>query len=138
MSLKMPVGKNDDFFIVGFGDDGKPGIGLQAGQTCTVSSADPNTVVIAQDATPRPTTADFVAANGTPVPAGTATIASGKVSDGPSPVLKTPVVVTSHLANADGSAVLDDTNQPVADVTDTVEVDPNLLKSEGILFGTPA
>jgi hypothetical protein len=137
--LKMPVGKTDDFFIVGFDDDGKPGIGLQAGQTCTVSSADPATVVITQDVTPRPTTVDLVAANGTPVPAGTATLASGKVTSPADAVqLKTPIIVTSHLANADGSPVLDDTDAPVADVTDTVEIDPNLLKSEGILFGKPA
>jgi hypothetical protein len=137
--LKMNATKTDDYFIVGLDDSGKPGIGLQAGQTCSVVSADPATVVITPDATPRATTADFTLPDGTLVPAGTQAIASGKVAAA-NPVAQpnVPINVAAHLANADGTPVLDDTNVAVPDQVDTVTIVPNLLKSEGILFGTPA
>jgi hypothetical protein len=137
--LKIGLKQSDDFFVVGFDDANNPGVALLAGQVVTVTSADPSTVVIAQDASPRPTTADFTAGNGVVVPAGTVTQASGKVSAAQPPAQENvPVTVTSHIANADGSAVVDDTGAPIADISDTVEVIPALLKSEGILFGTPA
>jgi len=138
MPLKLGLKQSDDFFIVGFDDSGAPGALLQTGQTCAVSSGDPNTVAISQDATPRVTTADFTAPNGVVVPAGTQSIASGKVSAGPTPVENTPITITAHNANADGSPVLDDSGDPIPDLTDTVTINPSLLKSEGILFGTPA
>jgi hypothetical protein len=133
----------DDYFVVGRNDDGSPGAQLQPGQTATVTRADPATVVVTPDGTARVTSADFAFADGTAVPAGTQSIASGKVSAATSPAQPgVAIVVTSHLANADGTPVMDDETPPVAvpDVTDTVtvQVSPKLLRSEGILFGVPA
>lgn len=136
--LKMNATKSDDYFMVGLDDSEKP-IGLQPGQTCVVTSADPATVIITPDATPRATLVDMTLPDGTLVPAGTQALASGKVKAA-SPVAQpnVPINITAHLANADGTPVLDDTGTEVPDVTDTVTIVPNLLKSEGMLFGTPA
>src|SRR5260370_37860334 len=98
--MKIPVGKTDDFFVVGFDDNGAPGIGLQSGQTCAVTSADPATVTITQDATPRVTGEDLVAANGVKVAAGAATIASGKAGSPATPAqLKVALSLTYTLAD---------------------------------------
>lgn len=131
MPLKISPTQSDDFFIIGKDDAGNPGVALLPGQVVAVTSADPLTVVIALDAVARPT----LGAAG--VPDGTATLASGKVKAA-SPVAQMNVAVncTAHIANADGTPVLDDTGAAVADQVDTVTVQAGLLKTIGELFGT--
>lgn len=141
--LKINATQSDDYFIVGLDSNNKPGIVLLDGQANDVVSSDPSTVVLTPDATPRKTTADFnlTLADGTVVlvPAGTATISSGKVAAAQPPAqVNAPITVTSHLHNADGSPVLDGSGVAIPDLTDTVTIVPGLLAKEGLLFGTPA
>ena len=140
MPLKMNATQSDDIFIVGLGDDNKPDL-LQKGQTSTITSADPATWVIAQDAvgSERPTDKAYTLPDGTLIPAGTATIASAKIKAAASPAQpNVPINITNHLANADGTPVLDDTGAAIADDVDTATLVPNLVKKVGMLFGTPA
>lgn len=131
MPVKLGTGFSDDYFIVGLDDDGKAGLALLPGQVVTVTSADPATVVVTPDATPRAT----VGAAG--APDGTASLASGKVAAAASPAqVGMAINVTASIKNADGSAVLDDTGAAVADQVDTVTIQPHLLKAIGELFGT--
>jgi len=137
MPLKMNGSQSDDIFIVGLDDANKPGDQLQPGQTSTITSADPATWVITQDAVPRPTDKDYTLDDGTVVPAGTATLASAKIKAAASPAqVNVPINITNHLANADGTPVLDDTGAPIADDVDTATLVPNLVKKVGMLFGT--
>src|ERR1700675_1929330 len=100
MPVNIPVGKTDTYSIVGKSKSGKVGIALLANQVATVTSADPATVIITPDASALPTPQDFVLADGTPVPAGTATQQSGVISGPDAPAqLNTPIQVTLHLAN---------------------------------------
>jgi hypothetical protein len=138
MPLSMGVGLTDDYFVVGQTDSGAPGVQLLAGQVALVTSADPATVVITPDTTVRATTVPFTLADGTAVPAGTACLASGKVGSPAVPAQPSvPITITVHLANTDGSPILDDTGAAIADLTDTVTIVPGLLKKDGVLFGTP-
>ena len=140
MPLKMPVGQTDKYFIVGVSKLKKVGIALLRDQQVIVTSADPATVVITPDAVAGVTDADYTLLDGTAVPAGTATQQSGVVSSPAAPAqLNVPINVTLHLQNADGSPVLNNEGQPIADVVDTVTIVPvaDLLESEGELFGTP-
>jgi hypothetical protein len=137
MPLKMNGTQSDDIFVVGLGDDNKPD-NLQPGQTSTISSADPATWVVTQDATPRPTDKDYTLPDGTLIPAGTATLASAKIQAAPGATNTSPVNITNHLANADGTPVLDDTGAAIEDDVDTATLAPNLVKKVGMIFGTPA
>ena len=138
MPLKMNGSMSDDIFIVGLDDQNKPGDLLQPGQTSTITSADPATWVVTQDAAPRPTDKDYTLSDGTLVPAGTATLASAKIKAAVNPVqVNVPVNITNHLANADGTPVLDDTGAAIADDVDTATLVPNLVKKIGLLFGNP-
>jgi len=134
--LKLPAGKSDAYFVVGFNDDGSVGAQLQSGQIATVTSDDPNTASISPDSTALVTDEDFTTASGEDVPTGTQSIASGKVSGLAKPAQpNVPINVTCTLTNADGTPVVDDSGAPVPPITDTVTVVPGLLKAEGILFG---
>ena len=139
MPLKMNGTQSDDIFIVGLGDDNKPDL-LQPGQTSTLTSADPANWVLTQDAvgSERPTDKDYTLPDGTLIPAGTKTIASAKIKAAAGASSTAPVNITNHLANADGTPVLDDTGTAVADDVDTATLVPNLVKKVGMLFGTPA
>jgi hypothetical protein len=139
MPLKMNASQSDDIFIVGLDDANKPGDKLQAGQTSTLTSADPATWVITQDpaGSERPTDKDYTLSDGTVVPAGTATLASAKIKAAASPAQpNVPINITNHLANADGTPVLDDTGAAIADDVDTATLVPNLVRKVGMLFGT--
>lgn len=143
MPLKLPQGLTDDIFVVGLDDNNVPGVPLLASQVASIISADPLSVVVVQDPTPRPTTIDFdiPQADGTVVhvPAGTVTQLSAKVSAA-KPVAQpnVPINVTFHIENSDGTPVLDDTGQPITNLTDTVTTGPGVLKKEGMVFGVPA
>lgn len=127
----------DKVFIVGRDKSGAPGVKLLPGQQVTVIPANA-TVIITPDASPLPTDADYKLPDGTDVPAGTVTQFSGTVSLDPTAVDNVAVTVTEHIQNADGSPVLNNEGQPIADLVDTVTQVPGLLESEGELFGTPA
>ena len=115
-NLNTPV----DFFVVGSDNLDTDGDVLAAGQTITVTSADPATVVINLDATTRPNPAD-----------GTPCVASGTVSKA-SPVAQpnVAITITAQVVNADGSNA--------ESATETVTVTPNTATAIGFLFGTPA
>lgn len=120
MPLKLSSDQTDDFFVVAEDAHGIEGANVPAGSVVTVTSADPNSVVITQDATPRN------------APDGSVSIASGKVA--PAATVAQPNVainVTSHIANADGSA------SSIPDAVDTVTIVPGVAVKEGVLFGTP-
>ena len=139
MPLKINGSQSDSIFIVGLDDNNVPGDQLQPGQTSTLTSGDPATFVVTQDAAPRPTDKDYTLADGTVVPAGTATLASATIKAAASPAQpNVPINITNHLANADGTPVLDDTGAAIADDVDTATLVPNLVKKVGMLFGTPA
>jgi hypothetical protein len=131
MPLKLSPTNSDTFFIIGKDDSGNPGVALLPGQSVSVTSADPSTVVITMDSPAKPT----LGAAG--VPDGTLTLASGTVKAA-SPVAQMNVAinVTAHIANADGNPVLDDSGVAIPDQVDTVTIQANLLKSIGELFGT--
>ena len=140
MPLSMSLKQTDKVFIVGQDDSGAPGVPLLPTQVVTVTPAD-GTVVITKDATSLPTDAAYTLADGTAVPAGTATQFSGTVAFGPNPVLNAPVNVVLSIKNADGTPVLDDTGVAIADETDTVTLITaplGQLKEEGKLFGKAA
>jgi hypothetical protein len=137
--LKMNPSQSDRYFLVGLDAAGKPGVILLDGQSNLVTSSDPSTVVVTPDASPAPTDVAYTLPDGTLVPAGTATLASGTVKAASPPAQENvAITITSHLQNADGSPVNDDTGAPIADVSDTVTIVPGLLHKEGFLFGTPA
>jgi hypothetical protein len=120
MPLNMPDNLTDDYFIVGSDALGVDGAVLATGQTISVVSSDPATVIITPDATPRANPTD-----------GSACVASGKVSSAQPPAKpNTAVNVTASIANADASAG--------PSITDTVTITPGALASVGELFGTPA
>jgi len=121
MPLNLSSDMSDDFFVSAQDNHGISGASLPTGAVVTVSSGDPNSVVITQDATPRN------------APDGSASIASGKVAAAPSVAQPgVAITITSHIANADGSA------SSIPDATDTVTIVAGTAVKEGILFGTPA
>lgn len=138
MPLQLVAGNTDTYSIVGEFLSKKVGAPLPAGATATLTSADPLTVILTPDPSPLPTPEDFTLPDGTDVPGGTATQASGVVSTPVSPAqIGVPITVTLHLANADGSPVLNVQGAPIADTTDTVTVvaATDGLENEGVLFG---
>lgn len=130
MPLTMPDNKTVDYFISAVDDHGLDGASLLTGQTVAVTSADPATVVLTPDATPRP------------APDGSASIASGKAaSANPVGAPNSPIAITSHVSNSDGSAGTDDgtsAGNVIADATDTITIAPGTVKTIGELFGVPA
>src|ERR1700675_2477879 len=125
MPVNISVGKTDTYSIVGKSKSGKVGITLLANQVVTVTSADPATVIITPDPSPLPTPQDFVLADGTAVPAGNPNQQSGVISGPAAPAqLNPPINVTLHLANTDGTPVLNNEGQPIAALTDTVPFVP--------------
>src|ERR1700722_17797948 len=102
MPLILPIGDTSQEYI--FGTAPSLGALLGPGQTITVVSADPATVLLTQDSPAKP----VQSADASPtVPAGTPTIWSAVVS-GPansaSPAQpNVPIVVTATVNNSDGS-----------------------------------
>jgi len=136
MPLKIAPGMSGEHvFLVGFDDDGKPGVALLSGQVGNIVSADPVNVVIVLDSPSLPTDVDIKQDDGTVVPAGTVSQASGMLSIPPGAPNST-VNVTGSVRNSDGTQVLDDTGAPVGDLVDvvTIQATPKLLKREGVLF----
>jgi hypothetical protein len=133
MPLTLPAGGSDTYDIIGVKSGTPPMVGLQlaSGQTITVVSSDPNTVAISADATPVATAVAEALADGTPVPAGTPTVASGTVSGAANPAQANVAInVTATVSNADGTVA--------ETATDTVTVNPALpatADSIGVLFG---
>lgn len=118
--LKMNPKQTDDYFIMA-------DAALESTETLSVVSADPNTVVLTPDAVVRPAPAGLETD-----PALSVTIGSGKVSAGPTPVLKTPITCTATITDSAGGAV-------PAPTSDTCEIDPAIATKIGVLFGpTPA
>jgi hypothetical protein len=128
MALQLPDNDQAPFYILGKDAKGLLGAPLAAGASCAVTSADPNTVVVAQDASPAVTPAGLVDANGNPVPAGLQCVASGLVST-PAAIAapNTAITLTAAVTNADASA------GPT--ISDTVTVIPGLAASIGDVFG---
>ena len=127
MPLTLPDNQAVAYYISAVDDHGLDGATLGSGQTDTVTSSDPATVVLTPDATPKP------------APDGSASIASGMASPA-SPVAapNKPITITSHIANADGTPGTDDNGNVINDATDTVTIAPGQAKSAGVLFGVPA
>jgi hypothetical protein len=130
MPLNLPDNKSVQYFISAIDDHGLDGASLLSGQTVAVASADPATVVLTPDATPKN------------APDGTPSIASG-VASSANPVgsPNKPIALTSHISNADGSPGTTDgtsTGTLIPDATDTITIVPGSVKTEGILFGVPA
>ena len=122
MPLQLPDTQSDTYSIIGTDALGVLGASLGAGQTVTVVSSDPATVLLTPDASPLPVPA------GETAPAGTPTIASGVVASAQPPVQpNVPISVTATVLNADGTTA--------ATVTDTVTIIPGALASVGELFG---
>jgi hypothetical protein len=123
MPLTLPVGDSDNFYL--FGTAPTMGALLGPGQTISVVSADPATVILTPDATPVPVRA----ADASPtVPAGTPTMLSGVVSSPASPAQpNVAITCTATVLNADGSTA--------ESLTDTVTVSPSAATALGVLFG---
>ena len=123
MPLILPVGDTDNFYI--FGTAPFLGALLGPGQTASVVSADPNTVILTPDATPFPVRAADASAS---VPSGTPTILSGVVSTPATPAQPNVAInCTLTVLNADGSTA--------ETLTDTVTVSPEAATAIGDLFG---
>lgn len=138
MPLQIGTGKSDKAFVVGINDDGSVGAKLLPGQIATIVSADPATASFSQDSPSQPTDEALTDTEGTAVPVGTASVASGTVAGASVPAQpNVPINFTCTLTNAaDGSPVVDDTGNPIPPLVDTVTVVPGLLKSLGYLFDT--
>lgn len=115
MPLKMNPKQTDDYFVVADAP-------LTDTQALSVVSSDPNTVVLTPDTTVRQDP------NPSPDPTESVTIGSGKVSAGPTPVLKTPITCTASVTDSSGGAVPDPQS-------DTCEIDPSVATKIGFLFG---
>jgi hypothetical protein len=131
MSLQLPDNDSAPYFIFGKDTAGLIGAQLAPGATIKVTSSDPNTVILTQDATASGAPAGLVdPATGKPIPVGTPALASGQCSSAQPPANpNNPISVSWAVTNADGSAGPTD--------TDTVEVVPGLAASIGDVFGTP-
>lgn len=125
--LTMPDNKSVDYFISAKDDHGLSGASLLAGQTVSVTSADPATVVLTADVSPRT------------APDGTVSIASGKAaSANPVGAPNTPINITSHISNADGTPGTDANGAAIADAVDSITIVPGSVSTIGELFGVPA
>ena len=125
MPLQLPDNQGFDYFISAVDDHGLDGAALAAGQTDTVSSSDPNIVLVA-DTTLRP------------APDGTASIASGKGSTANPVTNRAAITITSHIANADGTPGTNPAGVAIPDASDTVSIVAGLAATQGMLFGVPA
>lgn len=125
--LTMPDNQSVDYFISAKDDHGLSGASLLAGQTVSVTSADPATVVLTADATPRN------------APDGTVSIASGKAASA-NPVAQpnVPITITSHISNGDGTPGTAADGTTIADASDTITIAPGTVETIGELFGVPA
>ena len=126
MPLNLPDSKTVDVFISAVDDHGLDGAALAPGQTCQVTSADPSVVYTSDGVTPRN------------APDGTSCIESGKAAAAASITNRGAITLTSHIANADGSAGTAPDGSAIPDATDTITVVAGLARAEGILFGVPA
>jgi hypothetical protein len=123
MPLILPVGDQDTFYILGTA----PFLGalLGPGQTISVVSDDPATVLLTPDASPKPVSAADATSD---VPAGTPSILSGVVSSPAAPAKPNVAIpVTATVLNADGSTA--------ETLSDTVTVSPQAATAIGDLFG---
>jgi hypothetical protein len=125
MPLQLPDNQTFDYFISAVDDHGLDGATLAAGQTDTVSSSDPNIVLVA-DTTLRP------------APDGTASVASGKGSTANPVTNRAAITITSHIANADGTPGTNPAGAAIPDASDTVSIVAGLAATQGMLFGVPA
>lgn len=116
MPLTLPDNDSALFSVIGTDSKGVKGASLPTGAKLVVTSSDPNTVVVNQDATAQP------AADGTP------TVGSGNVQSAATPAApNTPITITAQVVLADGSNG--------DSITDTVTVAPGTETAVGILFG---
>ena len=122
MPLSLPDTMQDTYVIVGKDAMGVLGAQLAAGQTLSVVSSDPATVLVTPDASPAPTSGD------PGVPDGTPTVGSGSVKSANPPAQpNVAITVTATVTNADGSVA--------ETVSDTVTITPGVATSVGELFG---
>jgi hypothetical protein len=128
--LQLPSGGSDRFFILGKDANGNVGAQLAQGASIAVTSADPATVTVALDPTPQPTDQAGTLPDGTAVPAGTPTVASGTVAAVNPPAQPgASINITAQVTNADGT--------PGASQVGTVAVVAGIATSIGELFDTP-
>jgi len=126
MAVRLPDNDKVDYFISAVDDHGLDGASLRTGQTVQVSSADPKTVVLVPDTTPRN------------APDGSPSIASGVCSvANPVGAPNVPIVITSHISEADGTPGKDGQGNVIPDATDTITVVPGLVAKTGVLFDVP-
>ena len=123
MPLILAIGDTSQEYI--FGTAPNLGALLGPGQTITVVSADPATVILTPDTPPKPVQAADAT---TTVPAGTPTIWSAVVSGPAIPAQpNVPIIVTATVINSDGSTA--------ESLTDTVEMSATAATAIGDLFG---
>jgi hypothetical protein len=123
MPLILPIGDTSNEYI--FGTAPFLGALLGPGQTISVVSADPASVILTPDSTPVPVRAADATAS---VPAGTPTMLSLVVSTPASPAQpNVPITCTATVLNADGSTA--------ETLTDTVTASPTAATAIGDLFG---
>ena len=120
MSLKLPVGQSDKFYLTLQDVANDYLAALDPGETVAVISADPLSVAVVLDTTPVQDPD-----SGAPV-----TMASGTVSIPTPPAApNTPVTITATFTLSDGTTV-------DATVSDTVTASNEGSRKAGILFGT--
>lgn len=127
----MPLSMNEvqtvDYFIDAKDDLGFFTANLGKGQTISVTSADPATVVLTPDTTVRK------------APDGTVCIASGKAAAVNPPAQPGVAInITAHVSNADGTPGTDDKGNVIADAVDTITINAGQAAVLGELFGVPA
>jgi hypothetical protein len=113
MPLTLPIGDTDNFYV--FGTAPTLGALLGPGQTISVVSSDPATIILTPDPTPVAVrAADATAA----VPAGTPTILSGVVSMPATPAQPNVAIpCTFTVLNSDGSTAETQTDTATASET---------------------
>jgi hypothetical protein len=112
----LPDNDQDTFFIIGTDPAGVQGSPLAPGQTVAVVSADPATVIVTLDASPKTATN------------GLASVASGIIASAQPPAQpNVAITLTATVSNADASVA--------ETITDTVTVTPGAASKIGVLFG---
>ena len=122
MPLSLPANtQNEKYYIIGTDANGLTGAQLASGQSVTVVSADPNTVVITPDATPAVDNE------------GVQSVASGTVAPAASPAqLNVAINVTATVLNSDSSIA-----ETAVDTVTVTPAVPGVAVSIGELFEVP-
>ena len=127
MPLSMGVGQTVDYYIDAKDDLGFFTATLGSGQTISVVSSDPATVVLTPDTTVRK------------APDGTVCVASGKAASAKPPAQPGVAInITGSVLNADGTPGTDDNGAVIAPAVDTITINPGQAHALGELFGVPA